>query len=359
MKSAAVTLLLSSEGDTALWRAALSSQGLSVRGVDARHGEPLHALRAELKLRRADAAIIDTGAFAASAREAPRALAEIRREFAGMRIFLRLAGRAHVSPVEQKWAAEWGVEAILPATSLGAWRETVKDPLGIVMRSLGDRRPDAASLQTFLKVLLNDQAPGEDGAVARHFAHLRWLERIGVEPLRLLAEMRARNGVDVADRSYRGKTYRECFVASRAVDFLERHWGVSGETGVLVGAALQSLGLMHHVVREQPFADGNLFFRFGAGDAIFARVPFAALVEELRGPEGVEIADRSYLGKPFARCFVGREAVDWLRSRCGIALGEAEDLGQRMLELGLLHHVVDEHPFMDGPNFYRFLCDER
>ncbi len=358
MKSSAVALLLSSNESTELWRAALSSQGVGVHGVEPGTRDPLLALRSDLKARPANAAIIDIPFFAASACEAPREVAEIRRAFAGLRIFLRLPRRVHVSEVEQRWASEWGVDALLPATSLGAWRRSVNDPLAAVLRSIGPNEPDADNLQRSLKALLDAEAP-QDPGVARHFADLRRLEKIGVDPLRILDELRSGNGVRVEDRSWRGKSFRECFVASEAVERVVHRLGVSAETAVFAGRALQGMGLIHHVAREQTFADENLFFRFGAGDGLLERIPLSSLVEEMRAPAGVGIADRRYLGKVYPRCFVGNEAVDWLRAHCGVAVGEAENLGQRMLELGLLHHVTDDHPFVDGPFFYRFLSDDR
>ena len=36
----------------------------------------------------------------------------------------------------------------------------------------------------------------------------------------------------------------------------------------------------------------------------------------------------------------------------------AETVGQRLLELGVFHHVVDEHGFVESKFFYRFRADE-
>jgi hypothetical protein len=50
--------------------------------------------------------------------------------------------------------------------------------------------------------------------------------------------------------------------------------------------------------------------------------------------------------------------VDWLMARYRIPLGAAEAIGQRLLELGVFHHVTDEHGFVEGKFFYRFRADE-
>ena len=170
-----------------------------------------------------------------------------------------------------------------------------------------------------------------------------------------LAALRGRDGVATEDRTWRGTTYRDCFVATDAVRRLARTFAAGD--ALLAGRVLQALGAIHHVAREQAFADDNLFFRFGAGEATLDRLALADLAREMRA--GVGVGERRYLGTVYPRCFVGREAVDWLRARHGLAVGEAEDVGQRMVELGVLHHVVDAHGFVDAPYFYRFLSDER
>jgi len=38
---------------------------------------------------------------------------------------------------------------------------------------------------------------------------------------------------------------------------------------------------------------------------------------------------------------------------------EAIQLGQLLIEQGIIHHVYDEHPFRDGYVFYRFYTDEQ
>ena len=78
----------------------------------------------------------------------------------------------------------------------------------------------------------------------------------------------------------------------------------------------------------------------------------------MRSRGGLAIEERAYLSKSYPSCFVGGEAVDWIMARCGIPLGAAETIGQRMLELGIFHHVLDEHDFVEGKFFYRFRSDE-
>jgi hypothetical protein len=83
-----------------------------------------------------------------------------------------------------------------------------------------------------------------------------------------------------------------------------------------------------------------------------------AVAVRLQGPEGVPILDRRRLLARHPRSFVGREAVEWLMRQEGLTRDEAIALGQRLVERGVIHHVLDEHGFRDGHYFYRFRADE-
>ncbi len=82
------------------------------------------------------------------------------------------------------------------------------------------------------------------------------------------------------------------------------------------------------------------------------------LVARLRGAGGIAIADRRHRLTVYPKCFVGAEAVDWLVRTFDLERGEAVRLGQTLVDRGLVHHVLDEHPFRDGGYFYRFYADE-
>ena len=67
----------------------------------------------------------------------------------------------------------------------------------------------------------------------------------------------------------------------------------------------------------------------------------------------VKSIDRSHLLKTYRACFSGSEAVAWLRQRFGCSAAVAQTLGQALLNLGLMHHVLHEHGFEDENYFYR------
>jgi potassium efflux system protein len=82
------------------------------------------------------------------------------------------------------------------------------------------------------------------------------------------------------------------------------------------------------------------------------------LIVRMRGPNGVAIADRRHLLTVYPKCFIGREAVDWMTRAFGLSRPEAVELGQLLVDRDVVHHVLDEHGFMDGNLFYRFRGDE-
>lgn len=61
---------------------------------------------------------------------------------------------------------------------------------------------------------------------------------------------------------------------------------------------------------------------------------------------------RLYGLRSYADCFVGRQAVDWLVRHQRIERGQAVRLGQRLMALGLVRHVLNEHDFKDDELFY-------
>lgn len=82
------------------------------------------------------------------------------------------------------------------------------------------------------------------------------------------------------------------------------------------------------------------------------------LAERMRGPDGLDIVDRRHHLRVYPRCFLGREAVDWLVRNEGISRERAVALGRMLVDHDILHHVLDEHGFHDDDFFYRFRSDD-
>lgn len=83
-----------------------------------------------------------------------------------------------------------------------------------------------------------------------------------------------------------------------------------------------------------------------------------SLVDQMRGPDGVDIKDRRHRLNVYPQCFIGTDAVHWLMRTQKATHTEALRIGQMLIDRGLMHHVVDEHDFEDAYLFYRFYEDE-
>ncbi len=82
------------------------------------------------------------------------------------------------------------------------------------------------------------------------------------------------------------------------------------------------------------------------------------LVQDMKGPNGLDIKDRRYHFHLYECCFVGSDAVDWIVNKRNCTREEAIEIGQILLEQGIIHHVVDKHNFKDTYLFYCFYSDE-
>ncbi len=239
---------------------------------------------------------------------------------------------------EQNWARAFTGRDLLPRP-LATQPESVSRFLAALLADTGHHEADWGRLETHLRVLLGSAPEPQAPRTMRP----------GSSPAELAAALAAE--VQIADSSYRLKKYPQCFIGREAVDWLARSRSLSREDAVFAGEGLRQAGLLHHVVKDQPFRDGDFFYRV-AVPGHFDAVAFDAALGFLNQAPGL-IADRSWRGAEFPQCLVGTEAVDALSARFRLTRAEATVLGQSLLEFGLLRHVADEHPFADDYLFYR------
>ncbi|MGC9526008.1 MAG: mechanosensitive ion channel domain-containing protein [Limnospira sp.] len=83
-----------------------------------------------------------------------------------------------------------------------------------------------------------------------------------------------------------------------------------------------------------------------------------AIATAMAGPDGVPVKDRRFQFKVFPDVFLGSDAVEWLMFHERATREEAILMGQLMLEMGIIHSVLNEQKFKDEPTFYRFSEDE-
>lgn len=247
-------------------------------------------------------------------------------------------------PTEQAWAQALGFGGLwadLDPVALGQPDNPLAESLARVTGT--PPLPAEARSQYFsaMRVKLDDATP-------RH----RIRRATGLTAEALCQAMASH--VKAIDRTYRFKSYPSCHTGTEAVDWLASRFNLKRPGAVRVGLDLQALGLLQHVVHEQPFADLDNFYRPTLASAV-ERWNLGAVYGLVTQPSsGIELKDRSYLGTTYAQCFVGAEAVQWLAKRLKLRAHEAEILLNRLMQFGLIEHVTGDHPVRDGNFFYRF-----
>jgi potassium-dependent mechanosensitive channel len=81
-----------------------------------------------------------------------------------------------------------------------------------------------------------------------------------------IERMRAAGGVAIGDRRHLLNVYPKCFVGHEAVEWMTKVEGLTHDEAVSLGSLLVERGLIHHVLDEHGFEDGNLFYRFVADE---------------------------------------------------------------------------------------------
>ena len=76
------------------------------------------------------------------------------------------------------------------------------------------------------------------------------------------AELSGKHGVAVADRSYLGKVYPDCWIGSEAVDWLVARYKLARHEAWIVLERLAQFGLLEHVLQEHDIQDSEYYYRF-------------------------------------------------------------------------------------------------
>ncbi|XP_045552626.1 DEP domain-containing mTOR-interacting protein isoform X2 [Salmo salar] len=182
--------------------------------------------------------------------------------------------------------------------------------------------------------------------------------------------LRLHEGKVVKDRRHHLRTYPNCFVAKELIDWLLEHKEASDrDTAIKIMQKLLDQSIIHHVCDEhKEFKDMKLFYRFRKDDGTFpldneAKVFMRGqrIYEKLMmNTETSILATREEEGETFERTLVASELVDWLLAEGEMATREeAEHLGRRLLEHGIMQHVTNKHHFVDGGLLYQFRLNFR
>ena len=81
------------------------------------------------------------------------------------------------------------------------------------------------------------------------------------------------------------------------------------------------------------------------------------LWQRMRSTGGLDIRDRMHHLRSYRQCLVAREAVDWMVRALKVSRAEATQIGRRLVALGWMRHVLDEHDFDDAELFFTAAVD--
>jgi Domain found in Dishevelled, Egl-10, and Pleckstrin (DEP) len=257
------------------------------------------------------------------------------------RVFLVQAPRAQLLPQMRTWVQSLGFADILPEIEPGVLGAGANSPAQR-MAAMAHVAFDALqSARCFSGMGLRPDQSSPRGMIRQH---------TGLDA-ESLAHLWA-SSVRAIDRSYRLKRYPACFLGTEAVAWAAKQLALSTQDAVSVGQALLELGLIHHVTHEHDFKNAGNFYRTGISNAV-DRLNLRDCLRAMQGPDGLAIADRSYLGTSYPECFVGSQAVAWAAAYYQLAPHQAEVLLNRLHALGLIEHVTKEHRVRNGNFFYR------
>jgi hypothetical protein len=262
---------------------------------------------------------------------------------ARQRVMLTRLVDGHVSEADRQWVQELGFADLLPELDAQDCEGRLREAVDWAAHHLGLATLSAADLARFVRA----SVPPADQAGPRDLIR----RRTGLAAEALVEQLG--DVLDIQDRRWRLTSYPRCFVGSEAVARIAAAWRCSREEAVELGQALGRLGLLVHVVQEHPFLDDQFFYRLAWPERPPA-VSLATAWETLSLPGGLEAKSRRYLGKAYADCWVGQEAVELLCKRHRIGRLEAWLVMHRLMQFGLFEHVTLDRPFIDGEYFYRF-----
>lgn len=259
------------------------------------------------------------------------------------RVFLtRLAG-GHVSESDRTWAAALGFAHLYAEFAPDDCEGELRTALDAVASAFLLPPIKPAELRRYTRALDKEQSAGSPRAL------IRAMTGLSAEAFADLLE----HSLDLQDRAFRLQSYPNCFVGSDAVAWIARRYRRSASQAVALGQALGALGLLAHVAHEHPLLNDRLFYRLAVSPAA-DRLDPAVVWRGLHGDKGVEVADRSYLGKTYPDCWIGSDAVTRLCTQYPLARHDAWVVLHRLMQFGLLEHVAQARPFIDGAFFYRF-----
>lgn len=333
-----------------LARVALLAAGWSVRVFrrDEPRLEDLHALAPASG--RGAIIVLDPARAVRLGLRFDAAARSLRARLPEANLVLALADRERPGALAASWAAAGGASAVVGRLVRPRLRET-SQPL---LRAAGSAWNEDRIAHYATALLGRTEAGSNDADEAAIAA----ADALGADTDALAQELAA-GAVEVSDRTWRATVYHLCFTGEAATSWLARKLGVARPLAAQVGRAMQVRGALYHVVGEQPFRDGEFYYRSALPTNRMLEIPFVTALEALGGPAGPEVANRTWRGLPFPRCFVGAEAAAAFEATFRVDFAQAVGVLRALLELHVFRHVADAHDFYGSGLYYRFGHDRQ
>jgi hypothetical protein len=172
-----------------------------------------------------------------------------------------------------------------------------------------------------------------------------------------------RTNVEVKNRRYLHKLYKDCFLGSDAVTYLVKSGYADDRlSAVKLGREVAvQYNIFEHVERDHEFKDQPLFYRFMTtkDKSTVMDIDLLPVLKPLaeKLADGMEVKSHRYHLRVYKDTFTGEEAVSYMvSSGMSKSREEAVTLGKRLkATFQLFEHVTREHDFEDKFLFYRFV----
>eukprot|EP00300_Choanocystis_sp_HF-7_P027511 c32643_g1_i1.p1 GENE.c32643_g1_i1~~c32643_g1_i1.p1 ORF type:complete len:282 (+),score=59.19 c32643_g1_i1:68-847(+) len=191
-------------------------------------------------------------------------------------------------------------------------------------------------------------------------------------------------GIEVKDRKYRLKTYKQTFIGAELVDWLLEYFHVKNPTNakreqaIVLAQRLMDQGLISPAKSGGPsaFEDDFVFYTLAApgSDAVYGCAADISgediehtdeqLVELLprmfaQDEQGVAIADRRFRLRKYVGVFIASEAVDWVCLNLHCSRPKAVAICERMQDAEIFDHASSAgRKIDDSYAFYRLNTPE-
>ncbi len=344
-----IATALDDPAQTAIVRAVADAHGIELTEVNAQ----LRASCSNMKSRGVspDLWIVDLTRLARERAGPSWLITRIRGLNPNADFALACSNRVAVSELLQRWTVESGALALLPSLDTERFSTSVEPALRPLTQALDTEWDGATCAQSLARVEIDALRTRELQSL--HRARQRIEDEFG-DIRAAEAWVSGKDGFALADRSWRGRSYANCFVGVEAVDRLAARCNCDRIEAVAIGEVLRQVRVLEHVTKSHPFRDGEFFYRFTPLTERLLQLSPRALAADLAGRAGFERRDRVYMKTMYRECFVGAAAVGWLAQRYALTRVEAVYFGQAMMDLGLIRHVAGAHEFNDGRLYYEF-----